>query len=82
LLSWRKHSWYNIHEYITFKKSNLDKNPIFEEIQSIKILHPNPLDRSLWRLQDYKTEIRELKETYANSGDVALSKCFVQVYST
>ena len=64
-----------------FNNSNLDKNQIFEEIQSVNILHPNPLDRSLWRLQDYKTEIRELKETYLNSGDIALSKCFIQVYS-
>jgi len=81
LLSWRKHSWYNIHEYIKFNDSNLDENLIFEDIKSINTIQPNPLDRSLWRLQDYKTEIKELKETYAYSGNIQLSKCFIQVIS-
>ena len=78
LLSWRTHSWYNIHEYIPFNQDNVDK-PIFQDIQHIEILHPNPLDRSLWRLLDYKNEIKNLKETYADSGDTALSRCFIQV---
>ena len=78
LLSWQTHSWYNIHEYILFNQDNLH-NPVFKEIEKIEILSPNPLDRSLWRVQDYKNEMRHLKEIYSDSGDISRSRYFIQV---
>jgi len=54
--------------------------PIFQKVNAIQITPPNPLDRSLWRLQDYKDEMRKLKKTYADSGELSLSKCFKQVH--
>ena len=50
-----------------------------ENLKIYKILHPNPLDRSLWRLVDYKNEMKNLKETYADSGNIDLSRYFIQV---
>jgi len=53
--------------------------PIFQKVQNIELTLPNPLDRSLWRVQDYKDEMRKLKKTYAEAGDTFLSRCFKQV---
>jgi len=78
IISWKKISWYNIHDKIIFNEKNL-VHPLFHKVQDISEIQPNPLDRSLWRIQDYKNEMKNLKKTYAQSGDLKLSKCFKQV---
>ena len=55
-------------------------HPIFTKILNITLTYPNKLDRTLWRLEDYKNQMAQLKKAYAFTGQLKLSRCFIQVY--
>ena len=78
-LTWKTCSWYNIRNNIHLHPNNVN-HTAFTGVDAILPIYPNTVDRSLWRLQDYKNKIAHLKESYRFQNKLDIAKLFKQVH--